>query len=85
MSQWEKLIDAILQIDPNLRFAGLVKALTIMGYTQTQARKGSSHYTFRKAKCMPITLPKSKNASMDIVYVKLVRYAVKEYLNEEDD
>ena len=75
MSQWNKLIDGILRLDKNLRFEDLAKALMKMGYTQSQPKGGSSHYTFRKTNCMPITLPKSKNPPIDIVYIRLVREA----------
>ena len=85
MSQWDSLIQQILQLDKNLRFDELAKALIRIGYSQNQPSGGSSHYTFRKEGCMPVTLP--KNTQMDTVYVKLVRDAVAYYLsvNETDN
>lgn len=37
-------------------------------------RSGSSHYTFRKQGCMPITIP--KHEPIKKVYVELVRQVV---------
>lgn len=84
MSQWDKLISEILKLNRNLRFNDLVKALIKMGYTKHQPKGGSSHYTFRKKYCTPITLPKTKDA-IDIVYIRLVRDAVLVYLTDGDE
>lgn len=81
MSQWDKLINEILNKNPNLRFEALAKALKKMGYTEHQPKKGSSHYTYRKTGCMPITLP--KHTPMNKAYIELVREAVIKYLEEE--
>lgn len=83
MSQWDKLIDKILAADPNLRFDDLYKALVKIGYIPSQPKGGSSHYTFRKAGCMPITLP--KHIPLKKAYVNLVSEAVKAYLEVEQD
>jgi predicted RNA binding protein YcfA (HicA-like mRNA interferase family) len=80
LSQWDKLISEILKLNRNLRFDDLVKALQKMGYVMKQPKGGSSHYTFRKSGCMPITLPKSKNLQMDIVYIRIVRDVVADYI-----
>lgn len=80
MSQWEKLISEILNLDKKLRFEELAKALIKMDYTQSQPKGGSSHYTFRKSGKMPITLPKS--TPMNKVYIEMVRDAVIEYESE---
>ena len=82
MSQWDKLIEEILKLNRNLRFEDLSKALIKIGYMKNQPKCGSSHYTFRKNNCIPITLPKSKGMHMDIVYIRLVKDAVAYYLNE---
>lgn len=60
MSKWEKMIDEILKCSKDLRFEDLSKALIKMGYSQHQPKGGSSHYTFRKEGCCPITIPKHK-------------------------
>ena len=80
MSQWDKLIAAILAKDKSLRFEDLKKALLRMDYTVEQPRGGSSHYTFRKTGCMPITIP--KHQPLNRAYIDLVSEAVKQYLEE---
>ena len=81
MSQWDKLIEEILKLNRNLRFDDLSKALKQIGYTENQPKGGSSHYTFRKENCDPITLSKSKG-NIDIVYIRLVKDAIVDYLSE---
>ena len=80
MSQWDKQIEAILREDPNLRFEDLKKALVRIGYEVDQPRGGSSHYTFRKKNCMPITIP--KHGELNRAYIKTVAEAVRAF-NEE--
>ena len=80
MSQWDKLVAEILAQNPNLRFENLYRALVKIGYTPEQPRGGNSHYTFLKAGCMPITLP--KHGSMKKAYINLVADAVRAYLQE---
>lgn len=82
MSQWDKLIADILREDPNLRFELLYKALIKIGYTVSQPGGGSSHYTFRKAGCMPITLP--KQTPINRAYIELIAEAVRAYLEEDE-
>jgi len=82
LSQWDKLIADILRTDPNLRFESLYKALIKIGYTVNQPRGGSSHYTFRKEGCMPITLP--KQSPINRAYIELVAEAVRTYLEEDE-
>ena len=82
MSQWNKLIDEILKLNKNLRFADLSKALTKMGYIKNQPKGGSSHYTFRKAGKLPITIPKS--LPINKAYIEMVRNAILEFEIEED-
>ena len=82
MSKWEKLISEILKGNKDLRFEDLAKALIKIGYTQHQSKGGSSHYTFRKKGCMPVTLP--KHVPMNKAYIELVKETVSEYLKEED-
>lgn len=80
LSQWDKLVAEILKQNPNLRFEDLCKALVKIGYMAEQPRGGSSHYTFRKYGCMPITLP--KHVPMKKAYINLVADAVRAYLQE---
>ncbi len=82
MSQWDKLIDEILREDAGLRFEDLCKALGKMGCTARQPRSGSSHCTFRKEGCMPITIP--RHNPINKAYIAMVAEAVRTYLEEEN-
>ena len=82
ISKWEKLIEEILNLNKNLRFEDLSKALIKIGYTLHQPKGGSSHYTFRKQGELPITIP--KHTPMNKAYIELVKNAVETYLNEEE-
>lgn len=83
MSKFEKLLSRIMSLDKGMRFNELKKILESFGYTMTTPRGGSSHYTFRKAGCNPITIP--KHEPIKKVYVELVRDAVaKEELEHEN-
>jgi len=80
LSKWEKLIYEILKLNKNLRFADLEKALLKIGYTKSQPKGGSSHYTFRKNGKTPITIPKT--TPLNKVYIELVRNVIIEYESE---
>ena len=82
MSQWDKLIKDILRCSPSLRFDDLEKALERMGYICKQPNGGSSHYTFRKDACMPITIP--KHSPLNKAYIELVANAVRAFLEEDN-
>ncbi len=83
MSQWDKLISRILSLAPDIRFEELRKVLESCGYTMYAPRSGSSHYTFRKPGCKPITIPKHKPIKK--VYVQMVKEIVEsEDKNRED-
>ena len=84
MAQWEKLLSKIKSLDKDMRFAELKKVLQSYGYAASQPRRGSSHYTFRKPGCMPITIP--KHEPIKKVYVEMVRDVVEsEAKRHEDD
>lgn len=83
MPKWDKLLMRILNLSNNLRFDELRKVLESCGYTMNAPRGGSSHYTFRKEGCMPITIP--KHEPIKKVYVEMVRRIVEsEAKNEEN-
>ena len=83
MSKWDKLIMRILSLSKDLRFAELQKVLEDYGYQMNSPRGGSSHYTFRRRGCMPITIP--KHEPIKKVYVEMVRQIVEgEGKNNED-
>ena len=48
MSQWDKLLDRILSLSPELRFEEIRKVLETYGYVMHGTSGGSSHFTFRK-------------------------------------
>ena len=83
MSSWDKLLNKILSLDKNLRFDELHKVLEKYGYTMYAPRSGSSHYTFRKPGCSPITIP--KHEPIKKVYVELVRDAVESEVRKNED
>ena len=84
MSTWDKLLERILSLSNDLRFEELKKVLEAYGYTMKAPHGGSSHYTFRKPGCMPITIPKSYPIKK--VYVEMVRDVVEsEAKNHEND
>lgn len=74
MSQWDKLINRILSLSLDIRFEELKKILEYYGYEMNAPRGGSSHCTFRKPGCNPITIPKHKPIKK--VYVEMVREIV---------
>ena len=74
MSQWDKLLDRVRRLSPDLRFEELKKILESYGYVMSAPKGGSSHYTFRKAGYPPITIPKHKPIKK--VYIEKVREVV---------
>lgn len=83
MSKWDKLLERICTLSNDLRFDELRKVLENYGYTMNAPRSGSSHYTFRKKGCNPITIP--KHEPIRKVYVEMVRQIVEsEERNDEN-
>ena len=74
MTKWDKLLAKILTLSKDLRFDELRKVLESYGYEMHAPRGGSSHYTFRKPGCQPITIP--KHEPIKKVYVGMVRQIV---------
>ena len=58
----------------DLQFEELCKVLEGYGYEMRVPKSGSSHYTFRKAGCQPITI--LKHEPIKKVYVELVKQIV---------
>ena len=84
MSQWDKLLEKILSMSNDMRFSELKKVLEEYGYTMYAPKSGSSHYTFRKPGCDPITIP--KHEPIKKIYVKMVKEIVeKEAEKDEND
>ena len=74
MSKIEKLLSRVEELDGNLTFSELAKIMKYLGYTASYPRGGSSHCTFRKPGCMPVTIPKKVNRA----YIRLVRDVLSE-------
>ena len=74
MSKWDKLLEKICSLSRDLRFDELRRGLESYGYTMNAPRSGSSHYTFRKLGCQPITIP--KHEPIKKVYVEMVKQIV---------
>ncbi|RHR49357.1 type II toxin-antitoxin system HicA family toxin [Clostridium sp. AF18-27] len=84
MSQWDKLLGKVCSLSKDLRFEELRRILESYGYEMRAPKGGSSHYTFRKPGCMPITIP--KHEPIKKVYIQMVKEVVEsEAINHEDD
>ena len=83
MSKWDKLLTKIYALSKDLRFDELRKVLESYGYVMNAPKGGSSHYTFRKTGCQPITIP--KHEPIKKVYVEMVKQIVEsEAVNDEN-
>lgn len=83
MSKWDKLLMRICTLSSDLRFGELRKVLESYGYEMYAPRSGSSHYTFRKPGCHPITIP--KHEPIKKVYVEMVKQIVESEANNDED
>ncbi len=82
MSKWDKLLKRISNLSKDLRFDELRKVLESYGYTMYSPRSGSSHYTFRKIGCQPITIP--KHEPIKKVYVQMVKQIVESEVKNDE-
>ena len=83
MSKWDKLLTRVCALPKDLRFDELRKVLEGYGYEMKTPKSGSSHYTFRKSGCQPITIP--KHEPIKKVYVEMVKQIVEsEAINDEN-
>lgn len=83
MSQWDKLIGRILSLSKDMRFEELRKVLEKYGYTMNAPKSGSSHFTFRKPGCQPITIP--KHEPIKKVYVEMVQDIVESEVSDHEN
>ena len=83
MSKWEKLLQKILSLSKDMRFDELHRVLESYGYEMNAPRSGSSHYTFRKAGCQPITIP--KHEPIKKVYVQMVKEIVESEVQKHEN
>ena len=79
MSQFDKLLQQIQNLDRNMRFDELRKVLEYYGYTMSGPSGGSSHKTFRKPGKYPITIP--QHEPIKRIYVEMV----KEIIESEEE
>lgn len=83
MSRWDKLLSRICSLSKDLRFDELRKVLESYGYIMHEPRGGSSHCTFRKAGCQPITIP--RHEPIKRVYVEMVKQIVENEVDNDED
>ncbi len=83
MSKWEKLLNRIKNLSADIRFDELRKILEFYGYEMKMPRNGSSHYTFRKTGCIPITIP--KHNPIKKVYIETIKQVIEQEENNEDN
>lgn len=83
MSKWDKLLLRICNLSKDLRFDELRKVLESYGYIMNAPKSGSSHFTFRKTGCQPITIP--KHEPIKKVYVEMVKQIVESEVKNCED
>lgn len=81
MSQWDRLLWRIRTLSGDFRFNELRKILEHYGYQMRTPHGGSSHCTFRKPGCMPITIP--RHEPIKRIYVEMVREVVLQNADEQ--
>lgn len=74
---------SICNLSKDLRFDELKKVLESYGYEMYAPRSGSSHYTFRKQGCQPITIPKYEPIKK--IYVEMVKQIVESEAENDED
>lgn len=83
MSKWDKLLSKICSLSKDLRFEELRKVLESYGYQMKAPKSGSSHYTFRKRGCQPITIP--KHEPIKKIYVEIVKQIVESEVENDEN
>ena len=78
MSKWLKLLERVCSLSNDIRFEELKKILESYGYVMKGTSSGSSHFTFRKPGCAPITIPKHEPIKKTYIIM------VKEILESEE-
>ena len=83
MSKFDKLLKKIKSLDNNMRFEEVRKVLEAYGYVMNAPRGGSSHRTFRKENCTPITIP--IHEPIKKVYIEMLKEILeREEYSDED-
>ena len=83
MSRWDKLLSKICTLSKEIRFNELRIVLESYGYIMKNPHGGSSHYTFRKTGCKPITIP--KHEPIKKIYFKMVKEIVESEANSHEN
>lgn len=83
MSKWDKLLAKICTLSKDLRFEELKKVMESYGYRMEAPKSGSSHCTFRKAGCQPITIP--RHEPIKRIYVAMVKQVVESEADTHED
>lgn len=85
MSRWLKLLERVCSLSNDIRFEELKKILESYGYVMKGTSGGSSHFTFRKQGCAPITIPKHEPIKKTyIIMVKEIIESEEANDNEND-
>lgn len=83
MSKWDKLIVKITTFSREVRFSEIKKILESFGYEMRMPKGGSSHCTFRKKGCNPITIP--KHEPIKRVYIEMVKRVVESEVEKDEN
>ena len=85
MSKWLKLLERVCSLSNDIRFEELKRILESYGYVMKGTSSGSSHFTFRKPHCAPITIP--KHEPIKKTYIIMVKEIIEseEANNNEND
>lgn len=78
MSKFDKLLDRLDAIPPDMRYGELDTILRHFGYTPTETHGGSSHITYRKDNTL-ITIP--RHTPIKRIYIKKVKEAIERERN----
>lgn len=82
MGKKEKRLREIMRLSKDLRADEIISAMKDFGYTAEFPSGGSSHCTFRKPGCAPVTIP--IHGKIPVEYVKLIKKAIEEELRREE-
>lgn len=82
MSKWDKLLTRIRSMSKDIRFDELRKVLESYGYKMNTPGSGSSHCTFRKAGCVPVTIP--KHEPIKKAYIEMVRQIIESEMRNDE-
>lgn len=82
MSKWDKLILKIRSLSKDVRFDELRRVLESYGYEMKRPHGGSSHCTFRKKGCAPITIP--VHEPIKLTYVLMVKEVIESEVSNDE-